>query len=468
MNSVSSLLNALAKKQTSCAEVVQSFFATIQQKDKELNAFVDVDQESALKQATLIDQGRATPGHLTGVPYATKDNILVKGSLARAGSRMLENYRAPYNATVVKKLNKQNAVRLGTTNMDEFAMGSSTETSAFGVTKNPRDPSRVSGGSSGGSAVAVASGMVPFALGSDTGGSIRQPAAFCGVVGYKPSYGAVSRHGLIAMASSLDQIGTFTQTVEDAQIIAPLIMGKDKFDASSYSMDVAQHHDVKNLKIGVAPEHFSENLDKRINDSIQKALKAYKGMGATVQEIELPHAEYALAVYYILMPSEVSSNLARFDGLRYGFSEQGDNVKDQYLATRYKGFGREVKRRIMLGTYTLSSGYYDAYYKKAQQVRALIAQDYAKAFEKVDVIISPTTPTPAFKIGEKTTDPLTMYLEDIYTVGVNLAGLPAISIPTDPVEEDGKQLPVGMHLIAPQQQDAKLLAVARMWEEGKE
>ena len=414
-----------------------------------------------------MDQSHATPGHLTGVPYAAKDNILVQGSLTRAGSQMLENYKAPYNATVVQKLNKQNAVRLGTTNMDEFAMGSSTETSAFGVTKNPHDVERVSGGSSGGSAVAVAAGMVPFALGSDTGGSIRQPAAFCGVVGYKPSYGAVSRHGLIAMASSLDQIGTFTHTVEDAQLIAPHLTGKDKFDASSYSLDTAEPVEIKNLKIGIAPEHFSESLDARVNDSIQKALQAYKGMGATIEEIELPHAEYALAVYYILMPSEVSSNLARFDGIRYGFSEQAKSMTDEYLTTRYKGFGREVKRRIMLGTYTLSSGYYDAYYKKAQQVRALIAHDYKKAFEKVDVIISPTTPTPAFKIGEKTTDPLTMYLEDIYTVGVNLAGLPAISIPVDPVEENKKQLPVGMHIIANQQQDAQLLAIARMYEEGR-
>ena len=467
MNSVKSILDALRKKQTSCVEVAQSFFETIQKKNTELNAFVDVDEEEALRQARLIDQRSATPGHLTGVPYATKDNILVKGSLARAGSQMLENYRAPYSATVVKKLHQQNAIRIGTTNMDEFAMGSSTESSAFGVTKNPHDITRVSGGSSGGSAVAVASGMVPFALGSDTGGSIRQPAAFCGVVGYKPSYGTVSRHGLIAMASSLDQIGTFTLTVEDAQIVAPHLMGRDKFDSSSYALDATEPVEIKNLKIGIAREHFSDTLDRRVNDSIQKALQAYKGMGATIEEIELPRAEYALAVYYILMPSEVSSNLARFDGIRYGFKEQGKNMTDEYVSTRYKGFGAEVKRRIMLGTYALSSGYYDAYYKKAQQVRALIAQDYQKAFEKVDVLATPTTPTPAFKIGEKTTDPLTMYLEDIYTVGVNLAGLPAISIPVDAVEEQGKQLPVGMQLIAPQQQDAKLLTIARMYEEGK-
>lgn len=462
MNSVASILKKLKSKEVSAVDVASQFLGVVEEKDKDLNAFVYIDKEHALKQATLIDEGKVPGGHLTGIPYATKDNILIEDKKVTAGSKMLENYVAPYNATVVKRLKKENSVWLGTTNMDEFAMGSSTETSVYGVTKNPHDASRVSGGSSGGSAAAVAACMVPFALGSDTGGSIRQPAAFCGVVGYKPTYGTVSRHGLMSMASSLDQIGTFTNTVADAQIIAPHIMGEDKFDSSSYPLETSGHLELKNIKIGIAKEHFSDSLDKNIKDVIEKALKVYEKAGAKIQEINLPHQRYCLAVYYIIMPSEVSSNLARFDGVRYGFSASGESVQDEYLKTRYEGFGREVKRRIMLGTYTLSSGYYDAYYKKAQKVRALISQDYEKAFEKVDVIISPTTPSIAFKQGEKSKDPLQMYLEDIYTVGVNLAGLPAISIPVGTFED----MSVGMQLIAAQKQDAKLLSIASMYEKS--
>lgn len=466
MSSVASILADVRSKKISVSEVVQHCFDTIHQRNEELNAFVFVNEEEALFRAQLIDEGKVSAGHLTGVPYATKDNILVKDQRVTAGSRMLESYYATYDATVVKKLYGENAVRLGATNMDEFAMGSSTETSAFGVTKNPHDVTRVSGGSSGGSAVAVASGMVPFALGSDTGGSIRQPAAFCGVVGYKPSYGTVSRHGLIAMSSSLDQIGLFTCSVADAQVLIRHIIGRDEYDATSYSLDSLEqsHLDISKVRIGVVPDHFSSLPHSDVQEMLQKALQRYERAGATIKEISLPHMQYALATYYILMPAEVSSNLARLDGIRYGFSADAPTLSERYDTSRYQGFGKEVKRRVMLGSYVLSSGYYDAYYKKSQHIRALIAKDYSKAFEDVDVLITPTTPDVAFRIGEKTTDPLQMYLEDIYTVGVNLAGLPALSVPAGMVERDGAELPVGMQLIARQKDDIRLLEIAAWFE----
>lgn len=460
---VAEIQKALAAKEVSALEVAQEFLSRIASRNPDLNAFVQVEEDRVLARAKEVDA--LGEGHLRGIPYAVKDNMLVEGMGATAGSKMLAGYKAPYTATAVEKMDATGAVLLGVTNMDEFAMGSSTETSAYGPTKNPHDTSRVPGGSSGGSAVAVAAGMVPFALGSDTGGSIRQPAALCGVVGYKPTYGAVSRHGLIAMASSLDQIGTFTASVADAQIVAPLLMGKDPMDATSEEMPWTPSERTPNtIRIGVVKEHFGEGLNAGVKERIEEVIATYKKMGATIEEVELPHSRYGLAAYYILMPSEVSSNLARFDGIRYGLAMEAESVAAEYLARRHEGFGREVQRRIMLGTYALSSGYYDAYYLKAQRVRALIAADYRKAFERVDVILGPTAPNPAFTIGEKTSDPLQMYLEDIYTVGVNLAGLPALSMPAGTVEVGGSNLPVGVQLVAPQKHDAALLEIASWYE----
>lgn len=455
--SVAELKRLLEAGEVSSAEVTSFFLGRIKERDGGLNAFLQ----------TVESPAQTGQGQLAGIPYATKDNILVEGMRATAGSKMLADYVAPYDATVTRKMREAGALLLGKTNMDEFAMGSSTESSAFGPTKNPHDTARVPGGSSGGSAVAVAEGMVPFALGSDTGGSIRQPASFCGVVGYKPSYGAVSRHGLIAMASSLDQIGTFTRSVEDAQIVAPHLIGPDVFDATATGVEWSPLQEDRNkVRVGIVREHFGEGLHAGVRERVEKVIAAYKDMGVSVQEVELPHAPYALAAYYILMPSEVSSNMARFDGIRYGFAKEAESVLDAYLTRRREGLGREVQRRIMLGTYTLSSGYYDAYYLKAQKVRSLIAADYEKAFEQVDVILGPTTPNPAFKLGEKTNNPLQMYLEDIYTVGINLAGVPAVSMPAGTVNEEGSELPVGVQLVAPRGADARLLQIASWYEQS--
>ncbi|MDX1608450.1 MAG: Asp-tRNA(Asn)/Glu-tRNA(Gln) amidotransferase subunit GatA, partial [Candidatus Spechtbacterales bacterium] len=362
----------------------------------------------------------------------------------------------------------EGSIVLGKTNMDEFAMGSSTENSGFKPTKNPIDISRVPGGSSGGSTAAVAAGMAPWAVGSDTGGSIRQPAAFCGVVGFKPTYGAVSRYGLIAMASSLDQIGPITQTVKDAQTVFPYMLGRDKMDATSINIEKnTRDIDPENLKIGIVKEFLEDGLDERLKEKVLEALDVYRGMGASIKEISLPHAPHGLSVYYIIMPSEVSSNLARYDGIRYGKQldkEEGQDLIGKYLKIRGNNLGEEVKRRVMLGTYTLSAGYYDAYYLKAQKVRQLINQDFLEAFKEVDVIAMPTTPTPPFKFGEKSDDPLQMYLSDVYTVGANLTGMPAISIPVGTIEEDDKKLPAGMQLIAPHKYDFKLLDIAELYE----
>ncbi|MEX0916785.1 MAG: Asp-tRNA(Asn)/Glu-tRNA(Gln) amidotransferase subunit GatA [Candidatus Spechtbacterales bacterium] len=465
LQSVADIQKALSEKEVSAVEVAQDFLSRIKEKNGELNAFVQVEEDRVLARAKEIDE--AGEGHLFGIPYAVKDNMLVEGYRATAGSKMLADYTAPYTATAVKKINDAGGVVLGVTNMDEFAMGSSTETSAYGPTKNPHDTTRVPGGSSGGSAVAVASGMAPFALGSDTGGSIRQPAALCGVVGYKPTYGAVSRHGLIAMASSLDQIGTFTRTVADAQIVAPFLIGKDPMDATSEGLLWNPSDKTpEKIRIGVVKEHFGEGIHNGVRERVEAVIASYEKMGATIEEVELPHSRYGLAAYYILMPSEVSSNLARFDGIRYGLATEGESMAEEYLIRRHGGFGPEVQRRIMLGTYALSSGYYDAYYLKAQKVRALIAEDYRKAFEKVDVILGPTAPNPAFRLGEKTSDPLQMYLEDIYTVGINLAGLPALSMPAGTIEVEGSNLPVGVQLVAPQKRDAELLEIASWYERG--
>lgn len=466
---IKEIRDKLLHREISCKEVAQGFLAMIKKKDKSIHAYLEVDEENALKQAEEFDakikKGEEI-GELGGIPIAVKDNILTKGFHCTAGSKILENYQAPYDATVISKLKEAGAIFLGKTNLDEFAMGSSTENSAFGPTRNPLDIKRVPGGSSGGSAAAVAAGMCAVSLGSDTGGSIRQPAAFCATVGFKPTYGAVSRYGLIAMASSLDQIGPITRSVEDARTVFDVIRGKDRFDATSLDVSRNTQHATRNkLTIGVPKEYFGEGIDPDVKESVEKAIKKYEENGAKIEEISLPHTEYGLAVYYIVMPSEVSANLARYDGIRYGLSERADDLLNVYLKTRKVGFGDEVRRRIMLGTYTLSSGYYDAYYLKAQGARALIRQDFEKAFKEIDVIMTPATPTFPFLFGEKTKDPVSMYLSDIFTVGANLAGLPAITIPCAWIEQEGVKLPVGLQIMGPQGQDYRVLEVAQMYEE---
>ncbi|KKW07737.1 MAG: Glutamyl-tRNA(Gln) amidotransferase subunit A [Parcubacteria group bacterium GW2011_GWA2_49_16] len=421
-----------------------------------LEIFSDVRVQAEISQA-MIDRGEGTL--LTGIPIAMKDNILIKGRIASASSKMLENYVATYDAHVTKKLRAGGVIFLGRTNMDEFAMGGSTENSAFGVTKNPHDETRVPGGSSGGSAAALAAGAALGALGSDTGGSIRQPAAFCGVVGLKPTYGSVSRSGLIAMASSLDQIGPFAKTVEDAKIIFDAIRGHDPLDSTSYPDDM-----IKNLHPNFATQNLggrakvigvpvkfvhSKGVDARVLENFDKSLEQMKTLGYEIREIDIPTLLHGLSVYYILMPAEVSSNLARFDGVRYGYHADGANLFEDYARSRGEGFGREVRRRILLGTYVLSSGYYDAYYGRAGSVREVLRRDLARVFAEVDIIATPTTPTPAFKIGEKSSDPLAMYLADLFTVPVNIAGVPAISVPSGFIDEVGTRLPLGMQFIAP-------------------
>ena len=461
--------------------LAERYLQAIEKREPEIRAFLTVLGEEALHSAKLVDEQLKRGEEidlLAGIPGAIKDNICMTGVRTTAGSKILDNYIAPYDATVVKKLKAKGVVIVGKTNMDEFAMGSSTESSAYQKTRNPIDTERVPGGSSGGSAAAVAAGEAVWSLGSDTGGSIRQPAAFCGVIGLKPTYGRVSRSGLIAMASSLDQIGPFGTSVEDVAIVFSRIAGADPLDATTAESGNGKLFeeyltgDIKGLRIGVPKEYFSEQLDSRVRKATLAALERFKSLGATVTEISLPHSTSALPVYYILMPSEVSSNLARFDGIKYGLSinDQKDSAKETgalletYLDTRRHGFGREVKRRIMLGTYTLSAGYYDAYYKKAQKVRALIRQDFETAFQAVDVIFSPTTPEAAFRFGEKTDDPLRMYLSDIYTVTANLAGVPAISFPIGHIEEAGKQLPVGGQLMGKWFDEETLLRAADAFE----
>lgn len=401
---------------------------------------------------------------LWGIPYAAKDNMLVAGSIATAGSKILEHYISSYDGTAIAKLKQAGAQLLGKTNMDEFAMGSSGENNAYGIVRNPHDPSRVPGGSSAGSAAAVAADLCVFALGSDTGGSIRQPAALCGIVGLKPTYGRVSRHGLMAMASSLDQIGPLTKTVHDAALVLGAIAGPDHFDSTTVSQPVPDYTegltgDITGLRVGVPKEYFGEGLSPEVRAQVERGIDALRARGATIHEISLPHSQYALAVYYIVMPCEVSANLARFDGIRYGHSaSDAANLLEVYTKSRIQGFGPEPVRRIMLGTYALSAGYFDAYYLKAQKVRALIRQDFDKAFEQVDVIVGPTTPTTAFPIGEKSDDPLAMYLSDIYTVPVNLAGVPAVSVPCGVGSESG--LPVGFQIIGKMCDEATVLRTA--------
>ena len=448
----------LDSKKYSSEELTKEYLGIIKEKNDEIHAFLEVFEKEAILEAKKADE-RIKKGEidiLTGIPCAIKDNILIKGRKCTAGSRMLENYIASYDASVISKLKEQGVVFLGKTNMDEFAMGSSTENSYFGATKNPYDTERVPGGSSGGSAAALASGMCAFSLGSDTGGSIRQPASFCNVYGLKPTYGTVSRSGLIAYASSLDQIGPFGNCVEDVEIIFNAIKGKDALDSTS--LDVESTSDLKNIKLGIPKEYFGEGLNSEVKETVLKAIDKYKGMGAEIVEISLPHSKYALACYYIIATAEASANLSRFDGIRYGLKEKGETLNDIYVNTRTKGFGEEVKKRIMLGTYTLSSGYYDAYYKQALKARSLIKKDFEEAFLKVDAILGPVSPILPFKIGEKSDDPLSMYLADIYTTPVNLAGLPAISIPLE-LSKEG--LPQGLHIITSHFNEEKLFKIAR-------
>ncbi len=454
--------NKLINKEITATELIEGYFQTIDEKDNQIKAFLTLTKDSALEQAEKVD-GKIKEGEeinvLEGIPYAIKDNMLVKGVKATAGSKILEKYTASFDATVVKKLKEQGAILLGKTNMDEFAMGSSTENSAFFTTRNPHDLERVPGGSSGGSAASVASKMSVFALGSDTGGSIRQPAGFCGVVGFKPSYGTVSRYGLIAMASSLDIIGPFTENVEDAEIIFKSIAGKDSMDSTSQdiSVDTNKTQNIQNTVFGLPKEYFQEGLDDKIKKTIGEVIEKIKSQGATIKEVSLPSTSYALPCYYIIMPAEVSSNLARFDGIRYSSINDYSNLHDIYFKTRGEGFGEEVRRRIVLGTYVLSSGYYDAYYKKAQQVRRLIAKEFDEVFKEVDFLITPTSPTFPFKIGERADDPLSMYLSDIFTVGANIAGIPAINLPCG--KEDN--LPINMQIIGPYLSDFSLLNISK-------
>lgn len=450
----------LLKREVSALELTQIFYKEILEKDPQIGAYLELTDEIAIPQAKLIDKKIAANEKLlplSGIPIAIKDNILVKNFKCTAASKILKNYIAPFNATVTEKIKNSEAIILGKTNMDEFAMGSSTENSAYKKTKNPLDLKLVPGGSSGGSAAAVAANMCVAALGSDTGGSIRQPASFCSIVGLKPTYGAISRYGLMAMASSLDQIGTLTKTVEDAEILFNIIKGKDEMDSTSIDYELTTN-DKKLKKIGIPKECFSEGLNKEVKEGIKTTIKKLENAGFKIEEISLPHSKYALAVYYIIMTAEVSANLARYDGIRYGFSaEKTKNLEEVYTKSRGQGFGKEVRRRIMLGTYVLSHGYYDAYYIKAQQVRTKIIEDFKKAFEKIDVILTPTSPTPPFKGGEKT-DPLSMYLSDIYTVPINLAGVPAISIPTS------SKSAIGFQLVAPWFKEQTLFDIGKFYE----
>ncbi|MDR3559324.1 MAG: Asp-tRNA(Asn)/Glu-tRNA(Gln) amidotransferase subunit GatA [Candidatus Pacebacteria bacterium] len=481
----------LINKETTSVKLTEEYFATIEKKDKDIFAYLTLTKDLAMEQAARVDE-KIKNGEeinlLEGIPGAVKDVLCTKGVRTTAGSKILDNYIAPYDATAVAKLKEAGAVILGKTNCDEFAMGSSTENSAYGPTKNPHDLSRVPGGSSGGSAAAVAAGEAVWALGTDTGGSIRQPAHFCGVVGLKTTYGRVSRSGLMAMASSFDSVGTFAKTVEDAAIVLSAISGRDKYDATSGDSFDKRFEDyltgdVKDMKIGVVQEYFA-NLELGMKKKMEEVVERYKKMGAEIIDIELPYAKYALPAYYVIQPCEVSSNLARFDGIKYGMRADDENrselgklgslgleglprtLLEAYLDTREYFLGSEPKRRIMLGTYALSSGYYDAYYLRAQKVRALIKKDFEKAFKNVDMVLMPTAPTPAFKLGEKTDDPLEMYLSDIFTITANIIGAPAISVPCGTLETDGKDLPVGFQLLGKWFDEENMLRAADAYEKS--
>ena len=468
---VHELIEKLKNKELTSTEITQSYIDRIKEKEPEVQAFVTTLEDEAIKQAKEIDEKRATgeiENNLAGIPIGIKDNMCTKGIKTTCSSHMLENFVSPYDATVVEKLKSENLIDLGKLNMDEFAMGGSTEYSYFHKTYNPWNLNKVPGGSSGGSAAAVAANMVPWALGSDTGGSIRQPSSFCGVVGLKPTYGLISRYGLVAFASSLDQIGPITKDVEDSAILLNLIAGHDEKDTTSANIAKKDYtknlkNNIKGKKIGVPKEFFGEGINAEVKEKLQEAIETYKELGAEVEEFSLDIAKYSLATYYIIACAEASSNLGRFDGIRYGYrTPEFSNLKELYKKSRSEGFGPEVKRRIILGTYVLSSGYYDAYYKKAQQVRTLVMNEFQKAFEKYDVILTPTSPTVAFDIGSKSNNPLEMYLADICTVSVNIAGLPGISIPCG-VDKEG--MPVGMQLIGNKFEEEKLLNIAYVFEQ---
>jgi aspartyl-tRNA(Asn)/glutamyl-tRNA(Gln) amidotransferase subunit A len=460
--SIAELTRRIAAGEVSPLEACDAALAAVDAQDQKLHAFLSVDHDAVRARARALMNAPGS-GPLHGVPVAIKDNMCIAGSRTTCGSKILGAYVPPYTATAVERLERAGAVVIGKTNLDEFAMGSSTENSAFGPTRNPWDTTHAPGGSSGGSAAAVAAGMAAAALGSDTGGSIRQPASFCGVVGMKPTYGRVSRYGLVAFASSLDQIGPFTRSVEDTALVLNVICGHDPRDATSSSQPVPDftqglERSLKGVRIGVPSRFLGEHIDAAVNASFDALLAAVKKDGATVLDVDLPHAEYGLPAYYIVANAEASANLARFDGIRYGHrSARAQTLEEAYTLTREEGFGREVKRRVLLGTYVLSAGYYDAYYRRAQQVRTLIIRDFATAFASCDVVMLPTAPTPAFRLGEKVDDPILMYLNDIFTIPVNLAGLPGISVPCG-FSQDG--LPVGVQLIGRAFDEAGVLCAA--------
>ncbi|GAW91608.1 Asp-tRNA(Asn)/Glu-tRNA(Gln) amidotransferase subunit GatA [Calderihabitans maritimus] len=461
----------LQKKEVSSREITQSVLERIEEVDDSVKAYVTLTKEKALQQADKVDKSLAsgeTLGPLAGIPMGFKDNICTKGIKTTCSSKILENFVPPYNATVVERLEEAGAICLGKLNMDEFAMGSSNENSAFFPTRNPWDLDRVPGGSSGGAVAAVAADEAIYTLGSDTGGSIRQPASFCGVVGLKPTYGLVSRFGLVAFASSLDQIGPITKDVTDCALVLQAIAGHDPYDSTSANLPVPDYRqalvpDIKGLRLGIPREYFGEGLDAEVKEAVNQAISKLEELGACCEEVSLPHTEYALPAYYLIAPAEASSNLARYDGVKYGYrTEEAKDTVSMYMKTRREGFGPEVKRRIMLGTYALSSGYYDAYYLKALKVRTLIKRDFDRAFEKYDALIAPTSPTVAFKIGEKANDPLAMYLSDICTIPVNMAGLPAISIPCG----FSQGLPVGLQIIGKPFDEVTILRVAYTFEQN--
>src|SRR5438067_6770285 len=466
--SIVEVQDLLRRRKVSPVEVLESLEERIKTVDDKIGAYLTCDLAAALNEAEKADVNLP----LGGIPIALKDLMNVEGQPSTCGSKILGGYRAPYSATAIEKLRAHGAIPFGRTNMDEFAMGSSTENSSVQITRNPWDLSRVPGGSSGGAAAAVAADIAFGALGTDTGGSIRQPAALSGVVGFKPSYGRVSRFGLVAFASSLDQIGPLTKTVHDSALLMNAIAGHDPRDSTSLDAPVPDYtknlgRDLKNVRIGLPKEYMIDGVDPAVKTAVMVAVKQLESLGAEIVEVSLPHTDYAVSVYYILATAEASANLARFDGVRYGHrAENITNLFDHYARTRAEGFGEEVKRRIILGTYVLSSGYYDAYYLRAQKVRELIRRDFAEAFEKVDALASPTAPTPAFKLGERTADPLQMYLADIFTIAANLAGICGISVPCGFAELDGDRLPIGLQLLGKPLDEARILQIARAYEQS--
>lgn len=466
------LNSMLAAGEVTAAEITESVHKRIDSVEDRIRAYVTLTKDSAREMSQAADReisaGNISP--LSGIPVAVKDNMCTKGILTTCSSKILRNFIPPYESTVTSRLLANSYVLVGKTNLDEFAMGSSTENSGFHTTRNPWDTERIPGGSSGGSAAAVAADECIAALGSDTGGSIRQPASLCGVVGLKPTYGRVSRYGLVAFASSLDQIGPITKNVRDAAILLNLISGRDRKDSTSAPVEVPDFtavlgQEIRGLRIGIPKEYFIEGMDKEVDLAVKTAIRQLESLGAVPVEVSLPHTGYAVAAYYVLATSEASSNLARYDGVKYGLRTEGKDLLEMYMKTRAEGFGPEVKRRIMLGTYTLSSGYYDAYYRKAQQVRTLIKRDFENAFEQVDVVVTPTSPTPAFRLGEKTDDPLQMYLADIFTISVNLAGVPGISIPCGFTSDN---LPIGLQLIGRHFDEEAILKTAYAYEQSTE